>query len=62
MNISEHMQMLVLLITIVAIVIILLMAGRFCSLNDVNSREDARRLRRINEYKNWQSLAKKRAG
>jgi len=38
------------------------MAGRFCSLNDVNSREDARRLRCINEYKNWQSLAKKRAG
>jgi len=62
MNMNEQMLILVIPMTVAVIVKIILMAGRFCSLNDVNSREDARRLRCINEYKNWQSLAKKRAG
>jgi len=62
MNMSEHLLILVIPITVAVIVRIILMAGRFYSLNDINSREDFRRLRSINEYKKWQVLAKKRAG
>lgn len=62
MNMSDYIPITIILIAIIAIVAILYMTARLCSMNNINSREDSRRLRCIDEDKNWHVLAKKRAG